>query len=333
MTMARVAITGAGGFLGRHLCEELAGRHFEVRGIVRRPTALPAGVDVRVVREIGDEKEIREALEGCDGLVHLAARVHMIEETASDPLAAFRLVNVEGTRSVLEGAAAAGVRRFVFVSSVKAIGEGDERIWDEDTPPSPSDPYGVSKLEAEELIRALAPARGLETTILRIPLVYGPGMRANMLRLFQLVDRGIPLPFGAITNRRSLVYVGNVVAAIAIALESPAAGGETFFVSDGEDVSTGELVRKIAAALGRSPRLIGVPPKLFELAGRWGDAVPRPVPWPVRSPQIRRLLGSLAIDPGKLARTTGFVAPYRLDEGLARTAAWYRVHNAADPTR
>ena len=252
-----------------------------------------------------------------------------MEDSSRAPLDEYRRANVGGTRMLLEESIAAGVRRFVLASSVKAVGESNERPWTEQTVPEPVDPYGVSKLEAERVVAELAPPAGIDATVLRFPLVYGPGMRANMLRLFDAVDRGVPLPLGSVENSRSLVFSGNVAAAIVHVMSHRAAAGETFFVSDREAVSTPELVRAIARALGRPARLLPVPPLLFRAAGRLGDLMSSVATPPVDSGAVERLLGSLTVDSSKLSRLTGFEPPFSLEEGLRKTAEWYRARPAA----
>jgi nucleoside-diphosphate-sugar epimerase len=249
-------------------------------------------------------------------VVHLAARVHVLDDPAADPLAAYREVNVDGALRLARSAADAGVRRFVFVSSIKVNGEATHGApFTEASPPNPVDPYGISKWEAEQGLRQIAGETGLEVVILRPPLVYGPGVKANFRRLLAGVDRGAPFPFGAIHNRRSLVFVGNLADAIVSAVEHPAAAGETFLVSDGPAVSSPELVRAIAHALGRRPRLLDVPPSLLTLAGRVlrRDAV------------VQRLLGSLEIDSSRIRTTLDWTPPYTMQQGLAETASWWRA--------
>lgn len=318
-------VTGAAGFLGGFVARALADSGADVRALVRRPGSAPAGTEEAPAGDLTDRAAVRTALSGVDTVVHLAARVHVMRDAARDPLAEFRRVNVEGTRTLLQEAASAGVRRFLFVSSVKAMGESTgDAPWTEEMPAHPVDPYGISKWEAEGVVRTLADSAGIHAPILRLPLVYGPGVRANMLRLMQMVDRGMPLPFGLVQNRRSLAYAENVAAAVVAALGASAASRETFLVSDGQDLSTPELVRAIARALGRKARLVPVPPALFRAAGRAGDVVSRIAPFPLTTPAVDRLLGSLAVDSSKLRRVTGFVPPFSVEEGLARTAAWYR---------
>jgi nucleoside-diphosphate-sugar epimerase len=283
---------------------------------------LPAGVNPQVASGLDDRDAIRRAVVGTQGVIHLAARVHM-PRSAGD-MEAFRRVNVEGTRSVLEAAVSASVRDFVFVSTVKVMGETSEVPWTEDMHPVPADPYGATKLQAEQVVREFSNRAGLHAPILRPPLVYGPGMRANALRLFHAIDRGLPLPLGGIQNRRSFLYVGNLTAALLDTLTTEK-GDDTFFVSDCEDLSTSELVRAVARALGRSPRLVRVPVSLLKAAGQVGDLLTRVRHFPLNSPAVARLTGSLAVDSSKLARQTGYSPPFSLAEGLRITAEWYRT--------
>jgi nucleoside-diphosphate-sugar epimerase len=199
----------------------------------------------------------------------------------------------------------------VLASTVKAVGEGNSTPWTEDTSPAPSDPYGTSKLEAERAVREVAQRQGIRAAVLRFPLVYGPGVKGNMLRLFALVDRGVPLPFGSVANRRSMLYVGNLVAAVCAVLESPLDRTETFFVSDGRDLSLPALIRMIGKALGKPVRLLPVPPSLLRLV--------------LPAAETERLIGSLTVDGSKLSRVTGYRAPHSVEEGLRVTADWYRT--------
>jgi len=315
-------ITGATGFLGSHVSAALVARGVAVRGLVRRPDApLPARVEPAHARGLDDREGIAAALRGVEGVIHLAARVH--QPAAPGDEAAFRAINVEGTRLVLEEAHAAGVRDFVFASSVKAVGERSETPWDESTPPAPVDPYGVTKLECEALVRSLGEGARVHTPILRLPLVYGPGMKGNALRLFRLVDQGLPLPLGSARNRRSLLFTGNLVAAVFATLESPS-GSDTFFVTDAGAPSTPELVTAIARALGRPTRLLPFPVPLLHALGRVGDLFARAIPFPLTTEAVDRLVGSLELDGSRLVRRTGFTRPYTLAEGLRITAEWYR---------
>lgn len=306
-----ILVTGSTGFIGRPLCRALLDAGAKIRGSSRQGGTHPVtGVERVQVGDPLDREALRAVTAGADAVVHLAARVHVMRETAADPLAEFRRANVEATRVLGEEAAAAGVRHFVLASTVKAVGEGNTAPWTEDTPPQPVDPYGRSKLEAEQVMRDLAGRLGVDVTVLRFPLVYGPEVKGNMLRLFALVDRGVPLPFGAVRNRRSMLYVGNLVAAVRSALEPPAEGCRTFFVTDGRDLSLPELLRLIGAALGRPTRLLPVPPGLLRLL--------------LPSAAAERLIGSLAVDGSRLGRATGYRPPFTVEEGLRATAEWYR---------
>jgi nucleoside-diphosphate-sugar epimerase len=258
-----------------------------------------------------DREAVRAAVAGVDAVVHLAARVHVMGESAADPLAEFRRANVESTAVLADEAGGAGVRQLVLASTVKTVGEGNSTAWTEDTPAAPADPYGTSKLEAERVVRETAERYGTRAAVLRFPLVYGPGVKGNMLRLFALVDRGVPLPFGSVANRRSMLYVGNLVAAVRVVLESPFDGTEAFFVTDGRDLSLPALIRLIGEALGKPARLLSVPPSLLRLV--------------LPAAEAERLIGSLTVDGSKLSRMTGYRPPHSVEEGLRATADWYRT--------
>lgn len=326
MSGARVAlVTGATGFVGAPVCRALLNAGWSVRGLVRPGSAaLPDGVEPAPAADLLDTLAVERAVAEVDAVVHLAARVHVMRDAAADPLAEFRRVNVDGTRALAQAAARAGATRFVLASSVKAMGESAPRPWTEGETPAPVDPYGVSKLEAERALAEVAARHGMRAAALRLPLVYGPGVRANFLRLMQLVDRGVPLPLGGVRNLRSMAYVENVAAAVVAVLDADGASG-AFFVSDQDDVSTPALIRQVARALGRPARLVPVPPVLFRAAGRAGDVVARVAPFPLTTAAVDRLLGSLAVDSSRLTREAGYRPPFTLAEGLDRTAAWYRA--------
>ena len=320
----RVLVTGATGFLGVHVSQALLGRGLAVRALTRpgSPPA-PGGTEPAPVGSLSDSAGLRRALEGVTSVIHLAAYVHHPRVPHDE--AAYREVNVDGTVALLDAGGASGIRDFVFVSTVKAVGEISREPWTERTRPAPVDPYGRTKLAAEEAVRAAALRHGLHAPILRLPLVYGPGMRANALRLFQLIDRGLPLPLGAVHNQRSLLYVGNFVAAVTATLEHEA-GNDLFFVSDGPPIATPDLIRAIARALGRPARLVSVPVGLMRVAARIGDQIAHVVPAvPFTSATLDRVVGSLAVNSSKLSTAVGFRPPYTLDEGLAATAGWYHA--------
>jgi nucleoside-diphosphate-sugar epimerase len=317
-----VLVTGATGFIGRSLCRKLLSSSHIVRGSVRMEeplTNLPEGVQAAPVEAIGPETDWSEALRGIDTVVHLAARVHVIDDTAVEPFAVYRRVNVAGTEKLARMAAAGGVQRLVFLSSVKVNGEETAVPYLEQDRPAPQDPYGISKMEAEEVLRKIAAATGLEVVIIRSPLVYGPGVKANFLHLLSIVERGIPLPLGSINNSRSLIYLGNLIDAIITCATHPQAAGQTFLVSDGEDVSIPELVLRVGDALHRPVRLFAFPLFLMRLVGSLtGNAA-----------AVDRLIGSLVVDSGKIRRELLWRPPYTMTEGLRETAAWYTNHSGS----
>jgi UDP-glucose 4-epimerase len=302
-----VLVTGASGFVGTAVVDRIVreGR-WRVRAAVRRDAAtLPAAVE-RAIGELGASTSWRAAVEGTQIVIHLAARVHVMRERATDALEQFRRVNVAGTLDLATQAAAAGVRRFLYLSSVKVLGEAGH--FTETDPPAPQDAYAISKHEAEAGLREIGARTGMEVVIIRPPLVYGPGVRANFGALMRAVARGLPLPLGAVENRRSLVALDNLVDFILTCASHPAAANETFLVSDGEDLSTPDLVRRLAAAMGRRARLVPVPPAL--LLGAAAVAGRRDV--------AARLLGTLQVDITKARTELGWVPPVRVDEALRR---------------
>lgn len=313
-----ILVTGASGFVGQALCAELLRHGYFVRGAVRQDegrAALQKGCAPVVVGAINAATDWVAALDGCDVVVHLAARVHVMDDKAVDPLAEFRETNTEGTLNLVRQAAQAGVKRFVFISSIKVNGEGRDAAYLETDTPAPADAYAISKWEAEQGLQQIAADTGLEVVVLRPPLVYGPGVKANFLRLMQLVQKGWPLPLGAISNRRSLLYLGNFVDAIRLCVEHPAAAGQTFLLDDGEPVSTPELIRAVAYAMGRPARLLAVPVGVLELAGALLG----------QRAAVGRLAGSLYVDSSAIRSRLGWVVPYSLQQGLAATVAdWQR---------
>ena len=306
-----VLVTGATGFVGTALLTRLIGeRQFEVRAAVRPESGkCRAGVGCVLVDELAPDTDWEVALNGAKSVVHLSARVHVMRERAADPLVEFRRVNVAGAMKLARQAAAAGVVRFVFLSSVKVNGE--QGVYTESAPSAPVDPYGISKSEAEVGLRQIAAETGMEVVIIRAPLVYGPGVKANFQALLHAVARGVPLPLGAIHNRRSLVALDNLVDFILTCIKHPAAANETFLVSDGEDLSTTDLIRRLARAMGRPARLLPVP--AFVLMAGATMLGKRNV--------AQRLLESLQVDISKARQLLGWVPPISVDEGLRRAAA------------
>jgi nucleoside-diphosphate-sugar epimerase len=314
----RALITGATGFVGTALCDALRQQNWDVRRALRTGNSL-ASIDDAVAGDIGPATDWRVALRGVDVVIHLAARTHVMHDTAAEPLAAYRRLNVEGTQTLAHAARAAGVRRFIYLSSIKVHGEATTlRPFTEKDTPKPEDAYGVSKWEAELALGEAA--AGMETVVLRPPLLYGPGVKGNFLRLMRAIERGIPLPLGSIHNHRSLLYLGNLVGAIMVCLDHPAAAGQTYLLADDEDPSTPELVRAIAAALHKRARLFAFPPQLLRIAGAMTG----------KSAAVSRLLGSLQINSSKVRGEIGWQPRYTLAEGLSQAAKWYYRTLAAD---
>jgi len=318
--MSHILVTGANGFIGQALCPALAAAGHDVVAAVRDAGSVQgeSRVVVRAVGAIGPDTDWTEALNGVDAVVHLAARVHVMDEHARNPEAEFMRTNAAGTRRLAESAAQAGARRMVLMSTIKVLGDDTPtgRAFTEAHSPAPEDAYGRSKLRAEKALMEIAGATDLEPVILRPPLVYGPGVGGNMLALLRVVDRALPLPFGAIRNYRSLISVRNLVDAVIRSLEIPAAAGTTFVIRDGEDLSTPGLVRMLADALGRPARLLPVPVSLLAFAGHLTG----------RTAAISRLTGSLRVDDGLIRRQLGWTPPQTVVQGIADTAAWYAAH-------
>jgi len=307
----RVLVTGGQGFVGKALADRVVAAGLTVRGSTRQKSisADPRFEHVQTI-DLSSTTDWSPALQEIGAVVHCAARVHVMHDTEVDPLAAFRAVNVDGTLNLARQAAANGVRRFIFVSSVKVNGEITQpgQAFTETDAPNPQDAYGLSKHEAEQGLRQIATETGMEVVIIRPPLVYGPGVKANLAALMRAVQRGWPLPLGAVHNQRSLVALGNLVDFIITCLTHPKAANQTFLVSDGKDLSTTELVRGLARAAGVSERLLPVPVWILQagatLLGK-GDAV-------------QRLCGNLQVDISKARSLLGWVPPVSVNEGLYR---------------
>ncbi|MDP2996691.1 MAG: SDR family oxidoreductase [Bryobacterales bacterium] len=314
-------VTGADGFVGKAVCRRLLKTGYAPRaGLLSGALwpalheATPGLSEFAVLGDLGANPNFNGAFENVAVVVHLAARVHIMHDDAVDPREAYRQVNVDGTVALARAAAEQGVRRMVFVSTVKVNGESTSgRPFMEGDPPDPQDSYAVSKWEAEEALRSVAANTGLEIAIVRPPLAYGPGVRANFLRLMRLVERGVPLPLPDTKNRRSLIGVENLADFLVRCVSHPEAANETFMVSDGEDVSTRELIARLARALGRSARFLPVPEFAVRFAARLVG----------KEAAVNRLLGSLAVNSDKARQRLGWKPPVTLDSGLAATARWY----------
>lgn len=302
----KIVVTGANGAVGRALVESLSRKDFEVVPAVRVPRGMPGE---KVCGDIDGATDWIHVLAGAEVVVHLAARVHVMKDSAANPLDAFRRVNTHGTANLARQCAAAGVRRLAFVSTIKVNGERTHRgaPFRPTDAPAPLDPYGISKMEAERHVQDICGSFGVEWVIVRPPLIYGPNVGGNFATLVDWVRRGIPLPFGAVTgNRRSLAAMGNVVDFLELAAIRDAAANHVFLASDAEAVSTAELLRTLSKVLGKSPRLVPVPPKLLRFAAdRLG-----------RSAEADRLLESLEVDLSKSRELLGWVPPISLEAGL-----------------
>lgn len=311
----RVLVTGASGFVARFLVPTLIERGHSVRAAARRAFNLPAGAEACRIGAVGPNTDWSEALAGVEAVVHLAARAHVLRESVPTPETAFRTVNRDGTRRLAEIAASLGIRRLVFVSSIGVNGNTTcgRAPFGADDPAQPYDAYAVSKWQAEQALADIALRTGLETVVLRPPLVYGPGAGGNFGRLMRWVNNGLPLPLASVDNRRSLIYVANLVDAVATCLEHPQAANRTFPVADSEAISTPALIRTLAQELGRPAHLLRMPVGLMRLACRVTG----------REVVARRLLGSLLVDSHAIRHELGWQPPFTLAEGLRLTAYAY----------
>ncbi len=319
--MTRILVTGAAGFVGLALCRSLAAGGVEVCGVVRGNSEIGSSYEIRGIGDLFDESGVPGFLDGFDCVVHAAARVHQMDKTGPEELDAYLRDNTETTRNLAEAAARSGVRRFIFLSSIKANGEESDAPYTEDMPPAPEDAYGISKWRAEQALGDIAAATGLETVVLRPPLIYGPGVRTNFLSLLRLADSGIPLPLGGLNgNARSLLFIGNLISAIKCAIDHPGAAGRTYLLRDDEDPSMAELVKRVRQALGRPLRLVPVPAGLIGAAARIAG----------RGAVMRRIIGSLTVDDSAIRGELGWRPPFTLDQGLAATASWYLTSRRTD---
>lgn len=330
----KVLVTGADGFVGRMLNKRLCSAGFAIRAATLEPVEagacyasqgepVTASIENVAIGDISSRTDWSEVMDGVDAVVHLAARVHIMRDDATNPLAEYRRVNTQGTELLARAAADAGVKRFVYISTIKVNGDTTRGRgpFSESDEPAPTDPYAHSKWEAEQSLRRIAEESSLELVVVRPPLVYGPGVRGNFLALLGLVDRGLPLPLGGTRNARSLVYIENLCDFLARCVDHPGAAGRVFLVNDGEDLSTSELIRRLAGHLGKSVRLIDIPETpiriLAKLAGR--------------EEIVSRLFDSLVVDSKLAKEVMGWTAPVSVDDGLARTCAWFARRRREEP--
>lgn len=313
-----VFLTGATGFVGGAVLHRLVEDGYSITAPVRSSSIKQEKGVAFIPFDSFAGACWSDALAGVKTVVHCAARVHVMNETDADPLIAFRQVNVEATLNLARQAVEAGVQRFVFISSIKVNGEGTQTgsPYSADDQPVPADPYGISKMEAEQALRALSAETAMEVVIIRPVLVYGPGVKANFLSMMRWLDKGVPLPFGAIHNSRSLVALDNLVDLIVTTISHPAAANQTFLVSDGEDLSTTQLLRRMAQALGQTARLLPVPSwMLSSTATLLG-----------KKSLSQRLCGSLQVDIRKTRSLLQWVPPVTVDSALKAVAEHYRKH-------
>ncbi len=321
----RVLVTGASGFVGSALVPRLIAAGQEVRCVARTEVSAASVFGAEILRgpELGPGAQWRGVLKGVDAVVHLAARVHVMQEKAVDVLDEFRRVNCAGTEQLARQAAEAGVRRFVYLSSIKVNGERTtRRPFRETDDAKPEDAYAVSKWEAERALARVSEENGLEVVIVRPSLVYGPGVKGNLLSLLRLVRAGVPLPLAGIDNRRSFVGLGNLADLLVAAVMHPGAAGEVFLAADGEDLSTPDLVRRIAWAMRKADRLFRFPPRLLEVASRLAG----------KSAACERLCDSLTVDASKARAVLGWMPTLSVDEGIDQMVGWFKQERESDIT-
>jgi nucleoside-diphosphate-sugar epimerase len=311
-----ILVTGATGFVGSPLCDRLIAQKKSVSATIRNVSdkeKLPDEITPILINSLSDALPT-EQLANTEVVIYLAARVHQMGDNSPNALDAYREINTKAAISLAKQAAENGVRRFIYLSSIKVNGEGLTHPYSEKDTPNPVDPYGQSKWEAEKGLLKLAQETGLEVVVIRPPLIYGANVKANFLQLLKTINKSIPLPFGAINNARSLLYVGNLVDAMITCLDHPNAKNQTFIVSDGEDLSTTGLIRRLGKSVGKSPLLLPVPPNLLRLATKLLG----------KSDIGDRLLGSLQVDSNKIRQTLDWKPPYTVDQGLQATADWFK---------
>jgi nucleoside-diphosphate-sugar epimerase len=306
----KILVTGSSGFVGKSITAALLKQGHSVLAAVRFKANSIKDAEV-VVGDINGDTSWTAALRDVDVVIHLAARVHVMTEHSANPLAEFRRINVDGTRHLAECATKAGVKRFVYVSSVKVNGEQTTLPYTELDEPNPQDAYGISKWEAEQALHKISPETGMEVVVVRPPLVYGARVKGNFAQMIKVLAKGIPLPFESVKNLRSFIYVENLVDTLILCATHPKAAGQTYLVSDVQDISTPDLLRKLSSAMGKPAKLLPCSSSLIRLAGRLLR----------KSDQIDKLVGSLQVDSSKIRRELGWEPPFSLDEGLSATVS------------
>lgn len=305
-----ILVTGANGFVGTYVCKALIESGYKVRGVVRhKESMLIEQVEKIVVTDIDGTTNWSQALMNVDTVIHLAARVHKMKENSNNPLLEYRTVNSIGTEWLAKNCIKYSVKRFIFISSIKVNGEERNIAYKEDDVPAPKDDYGISKLEAEEALRRIAKISSLETVILRPPLIYGCGVKANFERLIHIVNKGTPLPLGKIKNKRSLLYVDNLVDLILNCITHPNAANKTYLVSDEQDLSTPELVEMIATAMNKKAKIFSLPLIFLKVLGLFTR----------KTSSIDRLIGNLTIDNSKVFNELSWSPPIKVSEGIYKT--------------
>lgn len=317
MNKLNVLVTGASGFIGKELVATLIREpSYNVIALYRNGDNESPSCCTKVYKDLTSGYDLKKELTHVDIVIHTAARVHIMDDKAANTLDEFRKINVASTLYLAHQAIAMGAKRFIFISSIKVNGEetGQGNSYSADDIPAPTDPYGISKMEAEHELKKLSKQTGLDVVIIRPVLVYGPGVKANFLNMMRWLDKRIPLPLGAIENRRSLVALDNLVDMIVVCISHPAAANETFLVSDGEDLSTAELLRRLGNALQRPARLLKVSPLLLKiLATILG-----------RKDIADRLLGSLVVDLNKTRQLLGWSPPVDVNDALLKTVKYFQ---------
>jgi len=311
--MKKILLTGANGLVGKAILSSYDESRFSYIAAVRKPVAvdqLPSCNKVITIEALDSHQDWQQALIGIDVVVHTAARVHVMDDHAENPIESYRKVNVEGTLNLAKQSAENGVKRFIFLSSIKVNGEYTNKgeVFFADDLPNPQDPYSVSKLEAEQGLKKIAKNTGLEVVIIRPPLVYGPGVKANFALMMKLVEKKFPLPLGAVCNKRSMVGIDNLIDLIESCIDHPAAAGQIFLAGDGDDLSTTELLKRLAVGANKKSYLIPVPPFILYACARLIG----------KADIARRVLGSLQVDISKTRKVLNWIPPVSVNEGLSR---------------